>query len=58
MNLNVIITCAVTGGGDTAGTSPNVPVAPAQIATSAIEAARAGYCPLPCARPGNWKGLA
>jgi uncharacterized protein (DUF849 family) len=38
----VFITCAVTGAGDTTGRSDLVPVAPADIAASAIEAARAG----------------
>lgn len=38
----VMITCAVTGAGDTADKSPHVPVTPQQIALSAIEAARAG----------------
>jgi uncharacterized protein (DUF849 family) len=38
----VMITCAVTGAGDTADKSPHVPVTPQQIAQSAIEAARAG----------------
>lgn len=38
----VIITCAVTGGGDTVGKHPAIPVTPAQIATSALEAAAAG----------------
>jgi uncharacterized protein (DUF849 family) len=42
LNWDVFITCAVTGAGDTAGRSPLVPVAPDQIATAAIEAARAG----------------
>ncbi len=42
MNPNVFITCAVTGAGDTAGRSANVPVTPKQIAEAAIEAARAG----------------
>jgi uncharacterized protein (DUF849 family) len=36
------ITCAVTGAGDTVGRSPHVPVTPAQIADSALDAARAG----------------
>jgi 3-dehydrocarnitine:acetyl-CoA trimethylamine transferase len=36
------VTCAVTGAGDTAGTSDHVPVTPEQIATSALDAARAG----------------
>ena len=38
----VIITCAVTGGGDTAGRSEAVPVTPEEIATSAIDAGKAG----------------
>lgn len=42
MNRDVFITCAVTGSGDTAGRSPHVPVTPAEIAASAIEAAKAG----------------
>jgi uncharacterized protein (DUF849 family) len=42
VNWDVFITCAVTGAGDTAGRSPLVPVAPDQIATAAVEAARAG----------------
>jgi len=42
MNHNVIISCAVTGAGDSTGRSPHVPVTPAQIAASCLEAARAG----------------
>ncbi len=42
MNRNVILTCAVTGAGDTTGKNPNVPVTPRQIADNCIEAARAG----------------
>ena len=42
MNQNVIITCAVTGGGDTAHKHPDLPKTPAEIATAAIEAAKAG----------------
>jgi len=42
MNWEVFITCAVTGVGDTAARSDRVPVTPAQIADSALEAARAG----------------
>lgn len=42
INRTVMITCALTGAGDTAGKSPHVPVTPEQIAQSAIEAARAG----------------
>ena len=42
MNHEVIVTCALTGAGDTVRRSPHVPVTPAQIAASAIEAANAG----------------
>ncbi|MFJ9397210.1 3-keto-5-aminohexanoate cleavage protein [Streptomyces californicus] len=42
VNQNVIITCALTGAGDTVGRSPHVPVTPEQIAASAVEAADAG----------------
>src|SRR5918996_3690009 len=42
MNRDVIITCAVTGAGDTVGKHPDIPVTPAQIAAAAIEAAEAG----------------
>lgn len=42
MNGEVFITCAVTGAGDTTGRSEHVPVTPADIAASAIEAAKAG----------------
>ena len=42
MNNEVIITCAVTGAGDTTGRSDKVPVTPEQIADAAIEAAKAG----------------
>jgi uncharacterized protein (DUF849 family) len=42
MNFEVVVTCAVTGAGDTAGKSRHVPVTPAEIAASAIDAAKAG----------------
>ncbi len=42
MNNDVIITCAVTGAGDTTGRSELVPITPRQIADAAIEAAQAG----------------
>ena len=48
MNNEVVITCAVTGGGDTAGKSPHVPVTPKQIAAAAIEAAKAGAAIVHC----------
>ncbi len=42
MNRDVIITCAVTGAGDTVGKHSGVPVTPEQVANAAIEAAKAG----------------
>lgn len=42
MNRKVIITCALTGAGDTVGRSEHVPVTPSQIAEAGIAAARAG----------------
>ncbi len=42
MNRNVIVTCAVTGSGDSVGKHPAIPVTPKEIATAAIEAAKAG----------------
>lgn len=48
MNHDVIITCALTGAGDTTGKSPFVPVTPKQIAEAAIEAAKAGATVVHC----------
>lgn len=42
MARDVIITCAITGAADSVGKHPAIPVTPEQIATSAIEAAKAG----------------
>ncbi len=42
MNRNPIITCAITGAGDTAGKHPDLPITPEQIGKSALEAAEAG----------------
>jgi uncharacterized protein (DUF849 family) len=42
MNYDVVLTCAVTGAGDTTGKSPHVPVTPKEISAAAIEAAKAG----------------
>ena len=42
MNFEVIVTCAVTGAGDTTDKSPYVPVTPKEVANAAIEAAEAG----------------
>ncbi|MDX2482541.1 MAG: 3-keto-5-aminohexanoate cleavage protein [Pseudodonghicola sp.] len=48
MNREVFITCAVTGSGATQDRSPHVPRSPAQIAESAIDAARAGAAVVHC----------
>ena len=48
MNHNVIITCAVTGAGDTVDKHPAIPVTPAQIAAAAVEAAHAGATVVHC----------
>ena len=42
MNNEVIVTCAVTGAGDTLGKHTEVPVTPEQISNAAIAAAKAG----------------
>ena len=48
MNREVFITCAVTGSGGTQDRSPHVPRSPAQIASSAIDAAKAGAAVVHC----------
>lgn len=48
MNHNVIITCAVTGAGDTVGKHPAIPVTSRQIAAAAVEAAQAGATVVHC----------
>jgi uncharacterized protein (DUF849 family) len=48
MNREVFITCAVTGSGGTQDRSPHVPRSPAEIAKSAIDAARAGAAVVHC----------
>jgi len=42
MNNEVIITCALTGSGDSATKSDKVPVTPQEIAADAVKAAKAG----------------
>src|SRR5919197_5909035 len=42
MQRKVMISCAVTGSADTPGKNPAVPVAPRDIAASALDAAKAG----------------
>ena len=46
--MSTFITCAVTGGGDTAGKSVHIPVTPEEIANAAIEAAKAGAAIVHC----------
>ncbi len=48
MNREVFITCAVTGSGSTQDRSPHVPRSPEDIATAAIDAARAGAAIVHC----------
>ena len=48
MNREVFITCAVTGSGGTQDKSEHVPRSPAQIASSAIDAAKAGAAIVHC----------
>ncbi|OAN78308.1 NADPH dependent quinone reductase [Sulfitobacter sp. EhC04] len=48
MNQEVFITCAVTGSGSSQDRSPHVPRSPAQIADSAIAAAKAGAAIVHC----------
>ena len=58
MNFEVVITCAVTGAGDTVGKHPALPVTPEQIAAAAVDAARAGAAVVHChvRDPGTGKG--
>ena len=42
MQNDIVLTCAVTGAGDTTGKSAHVPVTPKDIAKAAIDAAKAG----------------
>ena len=42
MNRNIIVSCAVTGSGDSVGKHPAIPVTPAEIASASIDAAKAG----------------
>ena len=58
MNNDVIITCAVTGAGDTTSRSDLIPITPQQVADAAIEAARAGaaVCHIHVRDPETGKG--
>jgi len=42
MNRNIIVSCAVTGSGDSVGKHPAIPVTPTEIASASIDAAKAG----------------
>ena len=42
MNQEVVVTCAVTGSGDTQDKHPDLPITPRQIADACIDAANAG----------------
>ena len=48
MNSEVVISCALTGAGDTTGKSNLVPITPKQIADAGIEAAKAGASIVHC----------
>ncbi len=48
MSREVFVTCAVTGSGSTQDRSPHVPRSPAEIAASAIDAAKAGAAIVHC----------
>ncbi len=48
MRQKVIITCAVTGSGNTQDKHPDLPITPEQIANSAIDAAKAGASVVHC----------
>jgi uncharacterized protein (DUF849 family) len=58
MNSEVVITCAVTGAGDSAGRHPALPITPKQIAAAAFESARAGAAIAHChvRNPATGKG--
>ncbi len=42
INTEVVVTCAITGAGDTVGKHPPVPITPKQIAEAALYAGEAG----------------
>jgi len=48
MKRDVIVTCAVTGGADTTGKNPNIPVTPKEIADTVAEVAAAGATMVHC----------
>ncbi len=48
MNHEVVISCALTGAGDSTGRSPHVPITPKQVADAGIAAAKAGAAIVHC----------
>lgn len=48
MNFDVVITCAITGAGDTVDKHPEIPITPEQLASAAIDAAKAGAAIVHC----------
>ncbi len=48
MNSRIIVTCAVTGAGDTVDKHPDIPVTPEQIGDAALQAAEAGAAVVHC----------
>lgn len=48
MRSDIIITCAVTGSGNSQDKHPDLPITPKQIAESAIDAAKAGAAVVHC----------
>lgn len=48
MNAKVVVTCAVTGAGDTVGKHPAIPVTPQEIGDAALQAAEAGAAVVHC----------
>jgi uncharacterized protein (DUF849 family) len=48
MNTDVVVSCALTGAGDTTGKSNLVPITPKQIAEAGIDAAKAGASIVHC----------
>jgi len=58
VNWEPFLTCAVTGAGDALAKHPDLPVTPEQIATAAVDAARAGAAivHIHVREPGTGKG--
>jgi len=56
MNYEVIVSCAVTGAGDTVGKSPLIPVTPEEVANAAIAKAGASIAHIHVRDPETGKG--